>query len=217
MRVCTQCGHKLTAEEYLCPSCELWDSRSYVEPRHKKKVKGLGTIFVGRLQDAMAVRQLCEKCGIPAFVEASERVRRMGGEAGTVKVQVPADRMQEVGEMLAHHESADTIKKAIEDGFAKGQFRAPESSGVAYMLAGDLELDEKGRITRQVYPGHYMFYANKVTNEQLGFTPDAGRQDATLPFVATIGAGGTQGLSYIITVPGGAHSHSVPDGGSGSR
>ena len=117
--------------------------------------------------------------------------------------------MLKVGEMLAHHESADAIRKAIEDGFAGGQFRAPESSGIAYMLAGDLELDDSGRITRQVYPGHYMFYANKVTNEQLGFTADAARKDPTLPFVATIGAGGAHGLSYIIAVPGEAHAHST--------
>lgn len=115
--------------------------------------------------------------------------------------------MLTVGEMLAAGETADAIRKAIDAGFANGKFHAPEFGGVAYMLAGDVELDPvTGHITRQVYPGHYMFYANQATNTQLGFKADAARMDPTLPYVATAGAGGTRGLSYIIAVPGQSHA-----------
>ena len=115
--------------------------------------------------------------------------------------------MLKVGEMLAAHESADAIRKAIDAGFAGRKFRAPESGGVAYMLAGDVDIDPTtGLVTRQLYPGHYLFHANKVTNAQLGFTAEAGRKDPTLPFVITAGAGGAHGLSYMIAVPGQAHA-----------
>jgi hypothetical protein len=52
-----------------------------------------------------------------------------------------------------------------------------------------------------------MFYANKVTNAQLGYTRDAAKTDPTLPFVATAGAGADHGLAYLIAVPGEAHQH----------
>jgi len=115
--------------------------------------------------------------------------------------------MLKVGEMLAAGESADSIHKAVDAGFASGQFRAPDTGGIAYMLAGDVALDPTtGKVT-SAQPGHYMFYANKVTNAQLGYTRDAGRLDPTLPFIFAGGAGGSHGLSYIIAVPGGAHAH----------
>lgn len=101
MRICTQCGHKLTADEFLCPACELWDSRQYTDKGRKQRPKTLVAIYVGRLQDALALRELCESCGIPAFVDASERVRRMGGLAGQVKVSVPADMAEKVNQLLS--------------------------------------------------------------------------------------------------------------------
>jgi hypothetical protein len=80
------------------------------------------------------------------------------------------------------------------------------------MLAGDVEVNAStGEVTRRLYPGHYMFYALGATNDQLGFTRDAARSDSTLPSVASVGAGGQHGLTYIISAPGIAapgHSHS---------
>ena len=76
------------------------------------------------------------------------------------------------------------------------------------MLAGDVDVDPAtGVVTKQVFPGHYMFYANNATNAQLGYTRDAARTDPTLPFVATAGAGADHGLAYLIAVPGAAHQH----------
>lgn len=120
--------------------------------------------------------------------------------------------MLKVGELLAKNQSPEAIRSAIDQGFAQGQFRAPTTSGVAYMLAGDIELDLKsGEIIRQAFPGHYMFYAIGATTAQLGTTQAAREKDPTLPTVFAGGAGGAQGLSYIIAVPatagGKSHQH----------
>jgi len=45
--------------------------------------------------------------------------------------------MLKTGEMLAHGQSFEAIKAAIDAGFANSTFRAPDAGGVAYMLAGD--------------------------------------------------------------------------------
>ena len=110
--------------------------------------------------------------------------------------------MVKVGELLSKGQSVESIRSSIADGFARGQFHAPTTGGVAYMLAGDLELDLKtGDVRRQAFPGHYMFYAIGATTAQLGTTRAALAQDPTLPSVFSGGAGGAQGLSYIIVVP----------------
>jgi hypothetical protein len=120
--------------------------------------------------------------------------------------------MLKVGELISKGQSMEVIRSAIADGFARGEFHAPTTSGVAYMLAGDLELDLKsGEVRRQAFPGHYMFYAIGATTGQLGTTRAALAQDPTLPSVFSGGAGGAQGLSYIIVAPtaigGAAHQH----------
>jgi hypothetical protein len=116
--------------------------------------------------------------------------------------------MLKVGELLAQGQSLQNIKTAIDLGFKNKTFKAPVSGGIAYMLAGDIDLDAvTGGVSKQVYPGHYMFYANGVTNAQLGVTREAMNKDPTLPFVFADGAGGNYGLSYIIAMPGMAHQH----------
>jgi hypothetical protein len=122
-----------------------------------------------------------------------------------VSTYVPV--MLKTGELLARGESFGAIKAAIDAGFADKTFHAPASGGVAYMLAGDVMVDPAtGMVTRQLFPGHYMFYANNATNAQLGYTREAAKTDPTLPFVATAGAGANHGLTYLIAVsPGESH------------
>jgi hypothetical protein len=119
--------------------------------------------------------------------------------------------MLKVGELLAAGDSADSIRRAIDAGFASSTFRAPDSGGIAYMLAGDVTLDPATAKITSAQSGHYMFYANKVTNTQLGYTRDARRLDASLPFIFAAGAGGSHGLAYIIAIPGQAHTHSATE------
>jgi hypothetical protein len=117
--------------------------------------------------------------------------------------------MLAVGAQLAAGASYAAIAAEIDAGFASRRYSLPTSSGVAYMLAGDLSLDpQTGRVIRQLFPGHYMFYALGATNTQLGVSASAARADATLPSVFAGGAGGAQGLSYIIAMPGDTHRRS---------
>jgi hypothetical protein len=140
-----------------------------------------------------------------AFLYGSAHFKPTCWDARGEGTYVPV--MLKVGEMLAAHESADAIRKAIDSGFASGRFHAPDSGGVAYMLAGDVNLDPGTGLVQQAGPGHYMFYANNATNTQLGFAPQAASKDPALPVVSSAGAGGAHGLSYIIVVPGQAHTH----------
>ena len=144
-----------------------------------------------------------------AFLYGDAHFKPTCWDAGGAATYVPV--MLKVGEMLAARESAEAIRKAIDSGFESRRFHAPDSGGVAYMLAGDVDLDPATGRVRQASAGHYMFYANHATNAQLGFTPDAKRNDPTLPVVSTGGAGGAHGLSYIIVVPGQAHAYDHPN------
>lgn len=109
--------------------------------------------------------------------------------------------MVKVGELLSKGQSVESIRSSIADGFARGQFHAPTTGGVAYLLAGDLELDLKsGDVRRRACAGHYMFDAIGATTARLGTTRAVLTQDPTLPSVFSGGAGGAQELSYIILV-----------------
>jgi hypothetical protein len=84
------------------------------------------------------------------------------------------------------------------------------------MLAGDVQLDPAtGQVTKQLFPGHYMFYALATTNAQLGYSRETAAADPTIPFVFSGGAGGTRGLGYIIAVPGDTHRGMRPENPSG--
>lgn len=108
--------------------------------------------------------------------------------------------MLRVGELLAEGKTAEESRRDIDAGFKDGRFRRPAKGGVAYMTAGDVKLDASGKVTATAFPGHMMFYAPGVTSADLGTSPDAAKQDRTLPFVFDRGAGGTN-LAYIIAVP----------------
>ncbi len=139
-----------------------------------------------------------------AFVYNSKNFKPTCWDAVGKDTYLPV--MLRVGALLAKGGDATSVRREITAGFRRGEFHAPTTGGVAYMLAGDVELDRHtGAITKQAFPGHYMFYAVGVTTQQLGTTRDASRSDPTLPSVFSGGAGGEHGLSYIIAVPGDAH------------
>ena len=110
--------------------------------------------------------------------------------------------MLSVGRWLAEGLTTPEVRARIEAGFQGGQFQAPRRSGIAYMVAGDLDLDiESGSIIRTLFPGHHMYYAPYVTNDQLGVDLAARAADQSLPRVFTGGAGGIH-LAYIISMVG---------------
>ena len=108
--------------------------------------------------------------------------------------------MLRVGELLAAGKSTGEIRADIDAGFKSGKYKRPSKGGVAYMTAGDVRLDASGKVTATAFPGHMMFYAPGVSSADLGYTPEAAKQDRTLPFVFDGGAGGNE-LAYIIAVP----------------
>lgn len=146
-----------------------------------------------------------------AFLYGSRQFKPTCWDAVGKDTYVPV--MLKVGELLAQGQPPDAIRAAIDAGFADGSFHAPATGGVAYMLAGDIDIDLKtGRVMSQAFPGHYMFYALGATNAQFGATRAAVAENPALPTVFAAGAGGDHGLSYIIAAPGASnaspHEHS---------
>lgn len=109
--------------------------------------------------------------------------------------------MLRVGEMLANGKTAAEIKREIDDGFSRGRLRAPQKTGIAYMLAGDVkQFDAKtGKILSRSYPPHYMIYAPGLTNADIGMTPEGYKLNPTLPGVYSGYSGGTH-TAYIIVL-----------------
>jgi hypothetical protein len=109
--------------------------------------------------------------------------------------------MLRVGELLADGKLLDEIRADIDAGFKDGRFRRPQRTGVAYMLAGDVNLDTStGRTVSHAFPGHYMIYAPGVTSADLGYSREAARGNPSLPFIFRSGAGGGE-LGYLVIVP----------------
>jgi hypothetical protein len=109
--------------------------------------------------------------------------------------------MLRVGELLAAGKTLDEIRGDIDAGFKDGRFHRPRRTGVAYMMAGDVNLDlSTGKVVSQQFPAHYMIYAPGVTSADLGFSAEARRINASLPFIFRSGAGGAE-LSYLIIAP----------------
>ncbi len=110
--------------------------------------------------------------------------------------------MLAVGRMLAAGHTTPEIQVEIDAGFESGQFSEPDRPGIAYMVAGDLDLDsESGQIRTQFFPDHFMIYAPNITNEDLGTTAAARRDNPNLPVIFSGGAGGAR-LGYLITMVG---------------
>ncbi len=106
--------------------------------------------------------------------------------------------MLRTGEMLAAGKSADEVKAEIAAGFKSGKFHRPARTGIAYMIAGDVELAADGKVTKTQFPGHYMMYAPGVTNADIGYA--RGKSGASDPSIFDGGAGGAD-LGYLIAVP----------------
>jgi hypothetical protein len=116
--------------------------------------------------------------------------------------------MLRVGALLAAGRTSEDIRADIDGGFRDGRFRRPRRTGIAYMLAGDVDLaPQSGLVIRTAFPGHYMIYAPGVTNADIGHSPAAANGNPSVPFIFALGAG-AENLAYIITAPD--HAHLVP-------
>jgi hypothetical protein len=109
--------------------------------------------------------------------------------------------MLRVAELLAVGKSVEEIRADVDAGFKAGRFHRPRRTGVAFMLAGDIELEPAtGKLVKQAFPGHYMIYAPGVSSEDLGYSREAATANPSLPVIFRSGAGGAE-LGYLIIVP----------------
>ena len=107
--------------------------------------------------------------------------------------------MLRAGALLAAGKTADEVRAEISEGFRTGAFHRPAKTGIAYMIAGDVQLEPgSGKVTKTQFPGHYMIYAPGVTNADVGYVP--GKSGAADPSIFAGGAGGAE-LAYLIAVP----------------
>jgi hypothetical protein len=69
--------------------------------------------------------------------------------------------------MRARGESEETIRKAAEEGFRTGKYKAPERPGISYMMSPVQELAGPDGVVRSFVP-HLMFYAPNLTDADVG-------------------------------------------------
>lgn len=78
-------------------------------------------------------------------------------------------RVLKSAELRAQGKSREEIKRAINEGFAKGQFQPPARPSVDYMLSTQniVPIDEEKGIVAP-FPPHLMFFAPYMTNADIG-------------------------------------------------
>jgi len=67
----------------------------------------------------------------------------------------------------ARGESEESIRKAEEEGFRTGKYKAPERPGISYMMSPVQELAGPDGVVRSFVP-HVMFYAPNLTDADVG-------------------------------------------------
>jgi hypothetical protein len=107
-----------------------------------------------------------------------------------------------VGEQIAKSASPEEIKRRVESGFASGRFSSPTRTGIAYMLLGDVGVDpQTQRVTRTLFPPHYMIYAPGVTNADIGVAQSSAAGAYALPSVYAGYSGGARTAYIIVLAP----------------
>lgn len=99
------------------------------------------------------------------------------------------------GELLMAGTPLQEIRTKINAGFADGTFISPRRPGIAYMLSNYNRPYNPQTEQLGWFPPHYMFYAPNMTGEDIGFSPEAFRQNRRLPFI------GYQGPHGYMIVP----------------
>jgi len=103
-----------------------------------------------------------------------------------------------VEEQRAQGNNEEEIKKALDEGYRTGKFKAPAKPGIVYMLSDSIFLLVNDKIVHA--PPHLMFYAPYATEKDLGSPPAA----VNMPRLIRAG----QPDAYMIVFPREAASHS---------
>jgi hypothetical protein len=85
------------------------------------------------------------------------------------------------------------IKASVEDGYAKGRFKAPGKPGLVYMLSDHNYVFDPARKAVVRFPGHLMFYAPYATQKDVGSGPGA-------PYI--VAPGTPHALMIVVPAPG---------------
>jgi hypothetical protein len=124
-------------------------------------------------------------------------------DAEGVKTFLP--KLQMVASLRAKGTPEPAIHEKVAAAFKSGALKAPERSGVIYMLSPHnvVTIDDVKRIAAP-FPPHLMFYAPNVTSADLGSdgTP------ASPLFV--VDEGTPHALIIVPAAPGGGHAHGSP-------
>jgi hypothetical protein len=101
----------------------------------------------------------------------------------------------DVAQLRAEGWSADRIRAEVADRFKRGTYRAPERTGVLYMVAPMMRAYASPMDTAVVTMSlpHHMFYAPNLTNKDIGGAPPP----SPYPFIFDQGPHG-----YIVTLVG---------------
>ena len=95
----------------------------------------------------------------------------------------------------------------IEEGYKSGRFKAPRKPGIVYMLSPHNYVFDPGRKQIIHFPGHLMFYAPYIINEDIGAVPDLSVHSSLLyPF---IDKQGNAEQSYVIQLIGEAEKAKI--------
>lgn len=99
------------------------------------------------------------------------------------------------GERLMQGMPVDAIDEEIAKGFEAGTFLSPRRPGIAYMLSPYNRPYNPSADKLGWFPPHLMFYAPNLSNEDIGVSWEARRDDPRLPFI------GYQGPHGYMIVP----------------
>lgn len=106
-----------------------------------------------------------------------------------------------VGELLMKGVALEQIQSEIAEGFRSGKFISPRRPGVAYMLSGDIRSYNPKTKQVETFPGHVMFYAPNLTDEDIG---SEGKFEPGLPSIAYQGP---QGFMIVVMDQAGHSGH----------
>lgn len=95
-----------------------------------------------------------------------------------------------IGNLMMQGVPLAAIDDSVRAGFASGRFIAPRRPGVAYMLTEHIRRYNPQTGEVGTFPPHIMFYAPNLTNEDIGSSWEARREQPYLPFVGYQGAHG---------------------------
>jgi hypothetical protein len=100
-----------------------------------------------------------------------------------------------VGELLLEGVDPTEIGRRVEAKFDAGEFISPRRPGIAYMLSSEIRNYNPRTGKVGSFPPHLMFYAPNLTNDDIGASFEARRENPWLPF---IGYQGPHGFMIVV-------------------